>query len=240
MTFSPRILLTLIALISVASGCSEPTQPAPPEIVRPTPPAAPPAPVVPVNTAPTAYVGWDIWVPLPANSSILDALATDAESSISYLWKKVSGPKSYSIESPDSLQTKVVNLQEGTYQFELTVTDKGGLTGKATVRVVVYEPRTPGANEFIFKDLRDSCGGQCDRNFSDRFTYVIENFHAYVPAGTASKVLLKVAGSTNWIEVSSTEGEDYVYRINGNRFVLEIDADNRADQYRPVDVKITF
>ena len=239
MKFSPRVLLTLVALISVASACSEPTQPTPPEIVPPKPPAAPPPPVVPVNTAPKVLVGWDIWVPLPTNFSVLDAAAWDRESNIeSYLWKKVSGPASYSIESPDSLQTKVVNLEEGTYQFELTVTDKGGATGKAIHRIVVYEPRTPGANEFIFKNLRDSCGGQCDPWFMDEFTFVIENFHAYVPAGTAIKVFLKVADSTNWVEVSNTGGENYVYRINGSRFVLEIDADSAP--YRPVDVKITF
>ena len=239
MTFSPRVLIALVALISVASACSEPTPPTPPEIVPPEAPAAPPPPAVPVNTAPVVLVGWDIWVPLPVNSSILDAGTWDAEKNIeSYSWKKVSGPASYSIEHPDSLQTKVVNLEEGTYQFELTVTDKGGLTGKATRKIVVYEPRTPGTNEFIFKNVRDICDGHCGTLFIDKFTFVIEDFHAYVPDGTAIKVFLKVAGSTDWVEVSSTEGGNYVYRIDGNRFLLEIDADSAP--YRPVDVKITF
>jgi hypothetical protein len=237
MKVSRCVVLTLGALISIAGGCSEPTQP---EIVPPPPPAAPPAPVVPVNTPPRVFAGYDVWVPLPANSSVLYGSAYDAESNIeSYSWKKVSGPASYSIESPGSLQTKVVNLEEGTYQFELTVTDKGGLTGKATVRIVVYEPRTPGANEFLFKNLRYRCD-DCVPDFLEVFTYVIENFHAYVPAGTAFKVFLKVAGSTNWVEVPSAGGEKVGYRINGDRFVIEIDWDYLPNLDRPVDVKITF
>lgn len=241
MKSSLSILLIACALTGAAGGCSEPTQPTPPEIVRPTPPAAPPTPVVPVNTASRVYAGWDLWVPLPTTSSVLDGSAYDPESNFeSYSWKKVSGPASYSIESPGSLQTKVVNLAEGTYQFELTATHKRGFTGKDTVEIVVYEPRTPGANEFLFKNLQYACD-PCIPDFMVRFTYVIENFHAYVPAGTAFKVFLKVAGSTNWVEVPSAGGENHGYRINGDRFVMEIDWDYLPYlQDRPVDVKITF
>ena len=228
MAFSPRILLTLVALISVASGCSEPTQP------------TPPAPVIPVNTPPTVSAGWDAWVPLPSSSAVLTGRAADKESHLeSFSWKKVSGPASYSIEGPNSPQTKVANLEEGTYQFELTVTDKGGLTGKDTVAIFAYEPRTPGANELIFKNLQGRCD-RCDLFWGESVSYVIENLHAYLPAGTALKVFLKVAGSTNWVEVPSTGNENYVYRINGNRVELEVDTDYLPDPYRPVDVKITF
>lgn len=226
------ILLRLVVLISVTGACSEPL---PPEPVPDPPPATPPAPAV--NTAPRVYARSDVWVALPTRSSVLHGSAHDEERNIeSYSWKKVSGPATYAIESPGSVQTKVGNLEEGTYQFELTATDKGGLTGKATQSIVVYEPRTPGANEFIFKNLE--C--DCIPDWVDRLTYVIENFHAYVPAGTAFKVFLKVAGSTHWVEVPSPGIWNYSYQINGNRFKVEVATDYLPEPYGRVEVKITF
>jgi hypothetical protein len=244
-----RIFLTLGMLISVAGGCSEPTGSTQGEFVLPTP-VDPQPPVTP-----RVYAGLDAWVPLPDNFSVLWGASSDAENVESYSWKKVSGPDSYSIVCPDSRQTMVGDLEEGTYEFELTVayrSSSGSLTLKDRVSIVVYDPRTPSANQFIFKNLRDSCVARetecvsettanrsCDNWWVDRIDFVIENFNDYVPAGTAIRVFLNVAGSTNWVEVS-TEGENYVYRINGNRFELEIETDYLADPNAPVDVMISF
>ena len=218
MTFSPRILLTLSALISIASGCSE--------LTHPTPPAPP------VNTPPTVSAGRDAWVPLPS-SAVLTGRAADKESFFeSFSWKKVSGPASYSIESPNSLQTKVANLAEGTYQFEFTVTDKGGLTGKDTVAIFAYEPRTPGANELIFKKLEWSCPFGC--------LIEIANLHDYVPTGTTIKVFLKSSGATEWIEVNHSDkvekGDRYEYGIGEGGLVIY----TVHDEVGTADVKITF
>jgi hypothetical protein len=228
--FTTRTVLTLGLLISVAGGCNETTGPTQTVIV-------PPPPLIPQVSA-----GLDAWVPLPVNFVVLSGWASDARHVESYSWKKVSGPDSYSIESPGSLRTTVADLEKGTYEFELTVVyrDPSGdaLIAKDRVIIVVYDPRTQGANEFIFKNLRASCDG-CDLNFVDRYHFVIENFHDYVPAGTAIKVFLKeVAGSTGWVKVPNTGGEDYVYRINGDRFVLEIDAYYLAKPWHPVDVDV--
>jgi hypothetical protein len=254
--FTARFLLTLGMLISVAGGCSEPTGPTQGELVPPTSVKPPPIVDPPPPVTPRAYAGLDAWVPLPDNFSVLWGAASDGEYVESYSWKKVSGPDSYSIDCPDSQQTMVVDLEEGRYEFELTVTYRGSsgsiFTLKDRVSIVVYDPRTPGANEFIFKNLRDSCFARetacvsdttsnrsCDNWWSDQIYFVIENFNDYVPAGTEIKVFLKVAGSANWVEVS-TEGENYVYRINGNRFVLEIETDQLADPNAPVDIMIAI
>ena len=96
--------------------------------------AAPPAP----NQAPTANAGLDINVTLPTNSVILSGSGNDPDGTIvSYLWNKVSGPSDYAFVSATQAGTTVNNLAEGTYEFELTVTDNGGKTAKDTVQVIV-------------------------------------------------------------------------------------------------------
>ena len=51
--------------------------------------------------------------------------------------QKISGPLSFSIDKPSSATTSVTKLVQGVYQFELTVTDDKGSTGKDTVQVKV-------------------------------------------------------------------------------------------------------
>ncbi len=187
-----------------------------------------------INSAPptgTAMAGFDKWVPLPANFSVVYGFTSHAESTIeSYFWKKISGPASYLIENPGSKHTKVTNLEKGTYEFEFTVTTKAGSPDKDTVSIHVYEPRIAGANEFIFKNLGWMCPVGCRVD--------IENFNLYVPNGTAFKVFLKSANSTTWIEILNNRGDKYFYEINNND--LAIDSYYPDDKDVPVDVKITF
>jgi ribosomal protein L14 len=98
------------------------------------------------NQAPTANAGLDINITLPTNSVILSGTGTDPDGTIaSYQWKKIAGPSDYSIVSATQSRTTVNNLVDGTYQFELTVTDNSGKTAKDTVRVIV-NPATLSAN----------------------------------------------------------------------------------------------
>jgi Predicted peptidase len=101
------------------------------------------------NKAPTANAGTDITIVLPKNSTELNGSGADSDGTIvSYLWKKISGPASFQIGSPNKAATTVSNLTEGAYQFELTVTDNKGATGKATVKVIVQAApnKAPTAN----------------------------------------------------------------------------------------------
>src|SRR4029077_19363474 len=50
-------------------------------------------------------------------------------------WTKISGPAQFTIVSPTQGQTAVNNLVQGTYQFELKVTDDQGAIGKETVKI---------------------------------------------------------------------------------------------------------
>ncbi len=90
------------------------------------------------NIPPTANAGTDKTITLPANTASLSGSGSDSDGTIvSYNWTKISGPTSFKIVSATSATTDVTNLVQGTYVFELTVTDNKGAVGKATVNVTV-------------------------------------------------------------------------------------------------------
>ncbi|MBO9635171.1 MAG: T9SS type A sorting domain-containing protein, partial [Chitinophagaceae bacterium] len=105
------------------------------------------------NKAPTANAGADITITLPVQTVTLDgSSSSDPEGKqLTYAWSYVSGPTPYSITSPAAAKTTVTGLAEGTYQFQLMVTDDGGITAKdivvVTVKPVVVPPnKLPTAN----------------------------------------------------------------------------------------------
>jgi hypothetical protein len=55
---------------------------------------------------------------------------------------KISGPSSFSITNANAVQTQVSNLIEGIYQFELKVTDAGGLIDSDTLLIIVRAAAT--------------------------------------------------------------------------------------------------
>src|SRR5688572_24727853 len=97
------------------------------------------------NRPPDANAGADQVITLPSNSVSLNGSAsTDPDNNItSYQWTKISGPSSFTIANPNSVQTQVTNLVEGVYQFELKVTDAGGLFDKDAVQVTVWGSSPP-------------------------------------------------------------------------------------------------
>ena len=54
-----------------------------------------------------------------------------------YRWTKISGPSAYNIANANAAQTQVTGLVEGTYRFELKVTDTGGLYARDIVEINV-------------------------------------------------------------------------------------------------------
>lgn len=90
------------------------------------------------NKLPIAIAGSDQTIMLPIDSVTIDGSASsDPDGSISsYLWTKISGPASFTINNASAATTVVKNLAVGLYQFELKVTDNGGLSAKDTVQVI--------------------------------------------------------------------------------------------------------
>lgn len=91
------------------------------------------------NRPPVAIAGGDQQLILPINFSSLDGSASyDADNNLAiYHWTKISGPSSFNIVNIDSSITQVTNMVEGIYQFELLVSDAGGLFSKDSVQIMV-------------------------------------------------------------------------------------------------------
>lgn len=91
------------------------------------------------NKVPVAMAGNDMNLTLPLDSMLLDGSgSTDPDHNIStYQWTKIAGPSSFVFSNAASMKTQAGKLVEGVYQFELKVTDDGGLFDKDTVQVTV-------------------------------------------------------------------------------------------------------
>ncbi|TMI61308.1 MAG: hypothetical protein E6H07_19800 [Bacteroidetes bacterium] len=114
------------------------------------------------NHPPIADAGLDQAIRLPINNVLLDGgNSFDPDSNISnYSWTKINGPLSFNIVNSNATQTSVTNLIQGTYQFELKVTDAGGLFSKDTTTVVVTSSTNnlppvavPGNDSIIYSSL---------------------------------------------------------------------------------------
>jgi hypothetical protein len=93
----------------------------------------------PTNEGPVADAGTDQVITLPVSTVTLNGNgSTDADGSITqFQWTRLSGPGTPQIVTANSAQTSVTNLVQGTYEFELTVTDNKGSTARDTMRVTV-------------------------------------------------------------------------------------------------------
>lgn len=111
---------------------------------------------------PTANPGDDVFLTLPANSTTLTGSGTSSDgSSLKYLWTQVSGPSTVVIPNAASQTISLTGLSEGTYVFELTVTDGKGLVGSDQIKITVaadlivqgaipryFTPNGDGVNDF--------------------------------------------------------------------------------------------
>jgi N-acetylneuraminic acid mutarotase len=98
----------------------------------------------PGNQPPVACAGADQVITVPASTVNLNgSCSSDPDNNItSYNWTKISGPLTLSIANANAVQTQVTSLVQGVYQFELKVTDAGGLFSKDTVQITVNNDPT--------------------------------------------------------------------------------------------------
>ena len=89
------------------------------------------------NLPPVANAGPDQTISIPATGGLDGTASSDAAGPgiTSYLWRQVSGPPGATIGEPDNAQTSVTFADPGTYEFELTVADGGGLADTDIVRI---------------------------------------------------------------------------------------------------------
>jgi hypothetical protein len=92
------------------------------------------------NIPPTADAGADQDITLPTNNTGLNGSGSDVDGTIdAYLWTKISGPTDGDIVGAESANPQVENLVEGTYIFQLRVTDNVGDTATDAVQINVLQ-----------------------------------------------------------------------------------------------------
>ena len=93
---------------------------------------------IPENKVPTADAGQSKTITLPTNNVTLTGTGSDADGKVvAYLWSQVSGPAATTIVNPGSASTLIKGFVQGTYLFQLMVTDDKGATGVDTTSVIV-------------------------------------------------------------------------------------------------------
>lgn len=144
------------------------------------------------NRPPIANAGSDYTIIFPANFTIDGSGSSDPDNNIiSYLWTKISGPTSFIISNANDTKATLTNLIVGIYQFELKVTDAGGLFSIDTVQIKVVNP-PPACTDcrVVFVSNRDGNAEiySCKADGSDiqRLTNEIGNdeYPVWSPDGT--------------------------------------------------------
>lgn len=89
------------------------------------------------NQTPVVDGGIDKTIMLPTNTSSFTATASDPDGSVTtYLWEKINGP-SATLEGATSATLLLSNLIEGSYTFNITVTDDKGTVASDQVNLTV-------------------------------------------------------------------------------------------------------
>lgn len=97
------------------------------------------------NNPPAANAGSDVNIQLPLDSVLLNGCSsTDPEgAALKFKWTKISGPANFQLVNDTLCQARVRGLTEGTYLFELAVTDTGNLVSKDTMSIIVQPMSLP-------------------------------------------------------------------------------------------------
>lgn len=94
------------------------------------------------NQNPVANAGPNKTITLPTNTLVLNGIGTDADGSISsYVWTKVSGPTA-TLTNANTPNLSLSALLQGTYVFQLTVTDNNSASASSQVTVTVNPAAT--------------------------------------------------------------------------------------------------
>ena len=146
---------------------------------------------------PTSYCTMYGWVSGPTSFAVL--------------WSKISGPTSCFIETPNSLGTKVSNLVNGVYQFEMTVS-ANGLMGKDTCTVTVGAIST-NPSEIIFENQNWGAEG-LNGSLLWGSAIVIRDIHKFIPSGIVFKTYIRRDSTAIWEElIQDYDNSSYILSI---------------------------
>ncbi len=158
----------------------------------------------------------------------------EQDNTASFIWTKISGPESYKIENYDSSITLIINLLNGTYEFEFAAKDSLGLVGKDTISIHV-ELKPLIIKEIIFKDLvwvYDEWG---------EVYMTIPSFYYLAEAGRPYQVFV-LQKNSEWMEVKNAYNYEnsYSYYPANNLYIGLTIYFNPSDPPIPSTVKVVF
>lgn len=188
------------------------------------------------NQLPTAEAGVNQSITLPTSSTTLNGSGQDGDGTIStYLWTKLAGsPAGGTIVSSGSASTSITDLQEGTYQFQLQVTDNSAGTGTDVVNVVV-NPAVPDPNQSPTATISND----------DISIQLPINFISLVGTGTdndgtiASYAWTKIAGGAATIVQPTNDSTDITGLEAGTyQFKLTVTDDDGATGISTISVTV--
>jgi hypothetical protein len=171
------------------------------------------------NVAPTANAGTNQTITLPTNTATLVGSGTDSDGTIaSYSWVKISGPSGGTLSNSAIANPTVNSLIEGTYEFELTVTDNGGLIAVDRVNIIVMpyvNPNPPVPTKIIGVQAYINIQGKAVISWevvnvlnTDRFV-IQKKSRSW---GAVSTIYPKIGTNTYKKAVNANYGDNY-YRI---------------------------
>jgi len=209
--------------IFIINGCSEESQSTIPQNNT----VIPPKQVLSVNAGDDLHVVWPKdYIFLSGTYSYDGYIERTAGL---FEWKKISGPSTCILESPNTINAKVSKLEKGIYEFELTFTIKGE-SSKDSVTVTVGEmSATP--KEIIFKDIALNCPYEC--------LLEITNIHSHLPDGSFFRVYVQSNKSNDWQEamhISQTPENISNYYLLYNDYLYIYPSSSDATQ----NIKIVY
>jgi hypothetical protein len=155
-------------------------------------------------------------------------------SSFKWNWKKIAGPTTFTIDNPNTPDTKVSNLVKGVYEFEISMTDERGQTAKDTTTVTVGQ-MSSNPKVIIVKDLIWNDDGW------NGFYLDIKDFKIMI-GKSVFKIYIQRENTLLWKEVLQYDEDfsatDYYFQID-DRNVLLISYFGATANDRP-SVKIEY
>ena len=213
-------LLVILITVSLTNMSCDP------EPIDPNPTFTPPPPPPPQNIGVDARM--NITIESPVNFAFLNGEAIGAAN---VKWEKITGPASYLLMSPDSVKTKITNLEKGIYTFKLSATNSAR-TVTDTMTLIVQDP-TSVNKQIFFWNLNWSCVMECGIPIGDVLSYL--------PPNTPFTLYLRREFSSVWeliVPESSSSTARFVYFISGNQFSI-YDTSNIELSDHP-EIKIVF
>ena len=179
------------------------------------------------NMPPVADAGDDTRIEFPTELLLSGNASYDRDGNIAgWLWTQIDGPSESHIDSSTSSNTRVNNLMDGIYKFELKVTDNRGSASKDTITVNV----DVSDSTFTFEIEYDWSRAVC--------ILFHENVDSIIPAGKNFDVFYqsKFDGfESNWILLDEYPSSSTSYSIvNGDLEIYQpgIDCNFDASSYK--------